>query len=54
MHLGDAATKELTLLKNTLNHKNIMGALSLGEIGGSKQGGYPLFHNAALMSIPWI
>ena len=54
MHLGDAAIKELTLLKNTLSHKNIMGALSLGEIGGSKQGGYPLFHNAALVSIPWI
>lgn len=53
MHLGDAAVKELTLLKNALSHKNIIGAVSLGEIGGSKQGGYPLFHNATLVCIPW-
>ena len=53
MHLGDAALNELSLLKKNMNNKSIFGALSLGEIGGSKQGGYPLFHNAALVNIPW-
>lgn len=53
MHLGDAAVNELTLLNKKMINKRIFGALSLGEIGGSKQGGYPLFHNAALVSIPW-
>lgn len=53
MHLGDASSHELALLTNKLKKNNIVGALSLGEIGGSKQGGYPLFHNAALISIPW-
>ena len=53
MHMGDAAKTELTTLKKKLSHKNIVGALSLGEIGGSKQGGYPLFHNAAIINIPW-
>ena len=53
MHLGDAALNELSLLNNKLINKNVIGALSLGEIGGSKQSGYPLFHNAALVSIPW-
>lgn len=53
MHLGDAAHDELALLNNKLGDKKIIGALSLGEIGGSKKGGYPLFHNAALLNIPW-
>lgn len=53
MHLGDAANNELAMLNDQLDDKNIIGALSLGEIGGSKQGGYPLFHNAALVNIPW-
>ena len=53
MHLGDAALSEIGLLSEKLHNKNIIGALSLGEIGGSKQGGYPLFHNAALVNIPW-
>ncbi|MCK5334515.1 MAG: FIST C-terminal domain-containing protein [Gammaproteobacteria bacterium] len=53
MHMGDAALNELALLNKKLDHKNIVGALSLGEIGGSKQGGYPLFHNAAFVAIPW-
>lgn len=53
MHLGDAALSELALLNKKLAYKNIVGALSLGEIGGSKKGGYPLFHNAALLNIPW-
>ncbi len=53
MHLGDAAEIELSILKKKLSHKNVVGALSLGEISGSKQGGYPLFHNAALVNIPW-
>lgn len=53
MHLGDNALKELSLFNTKLKNKNIVGALSLGEISGSKQGGYPLFHNAALVNIPW-
>ncbi|MDH5602073.1 MAG: FIST C-terminal domain-containing protein, partial [Gammaproteobacteria bacterium] len=53
MHLGNASLYELALLTKKLKEKNIIGALSLGEIGGSKQGGYPLFHNAALVNIPW-
>lgn len=52
MHLGEAAGNELNLLKNKLGNRNIVGALSLGEIGGSKQGGYPLYHNASLVHIP--
>lgn len=53
MHLGDAALSELALLNKKLGNKTIVGALSLGEIGDSKKGGYPLFHNAALINIPW-
>lgn len=53
MHLGKASAYELALLTRKLEKNNIVGALSLGEIGGSKQGGYPLFHNAALVNIPW-
>lgn len=53
MHLGDDALKELSLFNTKLKNKKVVGALSLGEISGSKQGGYPLFHNAALVNIPW-
>ena len=53
MHLGDSSLNELAGLNNKLDNKTIVGALSLGEIGGAKQGGYPLFHNAAIVTIPW-
>lgn len=52
MHMAEAAEHELILLKNRIDNQNVIGALSLGEIGGSKQGGYPLFHNASLVYIP--
>lgn len=50
MHFGDeAAINELTTIRTAIAAGNIMGALSLGEIGSSQQGGYPLFHNAAIV-----
>jgi hypothetical protein len=50
LHLGvDAAQKELQSLGTQLDDEPLHGALSLGEIGSSQRGGYPLFHNAALV-----
>lgn len=50
LHLGsDAAQAELDLAADKLGSKMLYGALSLGEIGSSRRGGYPLFHNAALI-----
>ena len=31
----------------------LMGALSLGEIGSNGDSNYPLFHNAAMIAAPW-
>jgi len=53
MHMGAAALEELTYLQQMHSGQTNFGALSLGEIGGSRQAGYPLFHNAALVNIPW-
>lgn len=52
MHLGDAAGEELTQLATALAPQPLIGALTLGEIGNSPAGGYPLFHNAALVALP--
>jgi hypothetical protein len=50
LHLGiEAAENELRSLIKGLHNPRIYGALSLGEIGSSRRGGYPLFHNAALI-----
>ena len=50
MHLGEeAATRELGQFQQALHHGEMFGALSLGEIGSSQRGGYPLFHNATLV-----
>lgn len=50
LHLGaDSAQEELHALSSLLGGAQLYGALSLGEIGSSKRGGYPLFHNAALV-----
>jgi len=50
LHLGsEAAQAELQTLGTRLNDARLYGALSLGEIGSSQRGGYPLFHNAALV-----
>ena len=54
MHAGAAAmTAELQDLRTRLPGMPTLGALSLGEIGGSLAGGYPLFHNATLVGVPW-
>ena len=53
MHLGEeAGNEELGQLARQLGSLPVMGALSLGEIGNSAAGGYPLFHNAALVAMP--
>ncbi len=52
MHLEDAASNELKDLKNINGNNTFAGALSLGEIGSSQIGGYPLFHNATLVVMP--
>ncbi|MET0068369.1 MAG: FIST C-terminal domain-containing protein [Candidatus Thiodiazotropha sp.] len=50
MHLGESqAAEELQHLQTHLNATQLYGALSLGEIGSSQRGGYPLFHNATLV-----
>jgi len=54
LHLGiEAAQNELRLLAQRSQAAQIAGALSLGEIGGSTQWGYPLFHNATLVASYW-
>jgi hypothetical protein len=54
MHLLDAADNELKDLQQKASDRLNAGALSLGEIGSSRKGGYPLFHNATLVSFPLI
>ncbi|MET0029450.1 MAG: FIST C-terminal domain-containing protein [Candidatus Thiodiazotropha sp.] len=50
MHLGETqAAEELQHLQTNLASTDLFGALSLGEIGSSQRGGYPLFHNATLV-----
>jgi len=50
LHLGEeSAQEELQTLRKRLGEAHLYGALSLGEIGSSRRGGYPLFHNAALI-----
>jgi hypothetical protein len=52
LHLGAAAKHELEQLANLIAPTPLIGALTLGEIGNSPEGGYPLFHNATLVAIP--
>ena len=49
MHLGEGAELELSTLKEYMPEIRFIGTLSLGEIGSSKEGGYPLFHNATIV-----
>ncbi len=52
LHLGaDAAEAEIRALAEAVHPRPLVGALSLGEIGSSHRGGYPLFHNAALVAV---
>lgn len=53
LHLGLGAAAELRMWQDSIAPTPLVGALSLGEIGSARHGGYPLFHNAALVSIPW-
>jgi hypothetical protein len=49
-HLGaEKADDELARLQLALDSPPLLGALSLGEIGSSQRGGYPLFHHACLV-----
>lgn len=52
MHLNEKAGSELSALRQ-LTPYPVLGTLSLGEIGNARQGGYPLFHNATLVGLPW-
>ncbi|MDH5353065.1 MAG: FIST C-terminal domain-containing protein [Gammaproteobacteria bacterium] len=52
MHLTEAADNELTDFQSKVDERLNAGALSLGEIGSSHKGGYPLFHNATLVVLP--
>lgn len=53
MHMGDGMVAELDAVARHTATGRLLGALSLGEIGGSRAGGYPLFHNATLVGVPW-
>jgi hypothetical protein len=53
MHLGVEAEAELAALGVQARLKQLVGALSLGEIGSTQRGGYPVFHNATLVCRPW-
>ncbi|WP_232368490.1 FIST signal transduction protein [Azospira inquinata] len=55
MHLGSAAmAEEIGEVAQLTGHRRLLGALSLGEIGASARGGYPLFHNATLVGVPCL
>lgn len=54
MHMGmEAAAQELLGFAQATQAAKVGGALSLGEIGGSTLWGYPLFHNATLVTTLW-
>ena len=54
MHLGqEAAIHEIEELTKRGEVAQVIGALSLGEIGASSLRGYPLFHNATLVTSLW-
>ena len=48
-----AAAMELAELRDALAPAPVFGALSLGEIANHGGHGYPRFHNAALVAVPW-
>jgi hypothetical protein len=53
LHLGQAARPELGQLRRRSGCDQVVGALSLGEIGSLGEGRYPMFHNATLVCRPW-
>lgn len=54
MHLDSDTDVELRHWQQRVAPRRLAGALSLGEIGSARHGGYPLFHNATLVCAPWI
>lgn len=54
LHLGvPAAEEEVQALGRRSGAACTAGALSLGEIGGTRESSYPLFHNATLVGSVW-
>jgi hypothetical protein len=51
MHFGDAAESELQQLVSSSHSTELLGALTLGEIGTDAEIGFPEFHNAALVCL---
>lgn len=54
IQLGDASIQEIRRLGLNSGAQTLAGALSLGEIGSTTAGGYPLFHNATLVCTPLV
>jgi hypothetical protein len=52
-HREDAAVMELCELRDALAPAPVFGALSLGEIANYRGRGYPRFHNATIVAMPW-
>jgi hypothetical protein len=54
LHHGEAAAeRELAALGDALTPAPVFGALSLGELANYQGQGYPRFHNASLVAMPW-
>lgn len=53
LHVGAGVSEELSAVSRETGARQVAGALSLGEIGSGRVDGYPLFHNAALVGVPW-
>lgn len=53
LHVGAGIGAELDAVARETGARRVAGALSLGEIGGARSDGYPLFHNATLVGVPW-
>jgi hypothetical protein len=53
LELGADTHAELTRLKSLTGAAELLGALTLGEVGPFRPGGYPLFHNATMVGLPW-
>lgn len=49
MHMDEGAQTEIDGLYEKSGDKEMLGALTLGEIGTSSVGGQPVFHNMALV-----
>lgn len=53
LQLGARANEELAMLQRGTAAEVMPGALSLGEVGSTRDLGYPYFHNATLVCLPW-